>query len=166
MPLVPFDSLPDSARLWVFGSDRPLTGALADTLLATVDGFLNDWKAHGVPLRCGREWRDDRFLAIAVDVNEENASGCSIDGLFRALQQLQREIGAQLVGGGRVFYRGDDGIEVIDRGELSARVKAHQIRESTPVFDTSLTDAGSWRARFEQPAGVAWTSGYFKSLSS
>lgn len=162
MPIVSFDSLPDSARIWVFASDVPLVGAPADTLLAEVDGFLSQWRAHGVPLHCGRAWRDDRFLAIGVDVNEENASGCSIDGLFRTLQQLQREIGAQLVGGGRVFYRGAGGIETTSRADFAARVKDGTITANMPVFDTSLTDAGAWRSRFEQPAGVAWTAGYFK----
>lgn len=166
MPIVSFDSLPDSARLWVFASDTPLDGAPADTLLAEVDAFLAGWKAHGVPLRCARDWRDERFLAVGVDVNEENASGCSIDGLFRALQQVQREIGAQLVGGGRVFYRGAAGVETTSREDFVARVKRGAIVASTPVFDTSLTDAGAWRSRFEQPAGLGWTAGYFKSLSS
>ena len=96
MPIVPFESLPDNARVWVFASDQPLSGAVADTLLAAVDRFLAEWKAHGVPLPCARDWRDDRFLAIAVDVNTENASGCSIDGLFRTLQQLERSIGTRL----------------------------------------------------------------------
>src|SRR6188474_3357510 len=49
MPIVQFDALPDSARVWVFASDQPLTGAVADTLLAAVDRFLSEWKAHGVP---------------------------------------------------------------------------------------------------------------------
>jgi len=71
MPIVPFASLPDSARVWVFASDQPLTGAAADTLLAAVDGFLAAWRAHGLPLRCARDWRDGRFLAIGVDVDIE-----------------------------------------------------------------------------------------------
>ena len=83
MPIVPFDTLPDSARIWVFASDRELSGASADTLLAAVDEFLAGWRAHGVPLSAAREWRDDRFLAVGVDVTAENASGCSIDGLFQ-----------------------------------------------------------------------------------
>lgn len=167
MPIVPFDTLPDSSRLWVFASDRDLAGGPADTLLAAVDRFLAEWRAHGVPLRCGREWRDDRFLAIGVDVDEENASGCSIDGLFRTLQQLQREIGAQLVGGGRVFYRSRGGaIETSGREEFSQRAKRGEVTMATPVFDTSLTDAAAWRTRFEQPAGVAWTASYFKTASN
>ena len=162
MPIVPFDKLPDSARVWVFASDKPLAGAPADTLLAEVDRFLADWKAHGIPLHCARDWRDDRFLAVGVDVTAENASGCSIDGLFRALQSMQREIGAQLVGGGRVFYRAKDAIEVTDRESFSSRARAGEIDRDARVFDTSVTDAAAWRTRFEQPATQGWTSAYFR----
>jgi hypothetical protein len=165
MPIVPFSALPDESRIWVFASDRPLAGASADTLLAEVDRFLADWKAHGVPLRSARDWREDRFLIVGVDVNAENASGCSIDGLFRVLQQLQREIGAQLVGGGRVFYRAANGIEVATREQFAERVNRGEISAATPVFDPSLTDLASWRAKFEQPASEAWTARFFARAS-
>jgi hypothetical protein len=161
MPIVPFESLPDSARVWIFASDRPVRGAAADTLLAEVDRFLAGWKAHGVPLRNARDWRDERFLTIGVDVDEETASGCSIDGLFRTLQELQRQIGVQLVGGGRVFYRIRNDIEMATREEFAARAGRGEIARDCPVFDPSLTDLGSWRARFEQPAARAWTARYF-----
>ena len=163
MPIVPFTSLPDSARVWVFASDRELSGAAADTLLAAVDQFLSEWKAHGVPLRCAREWRDDRFLAIGVDVEAENASGCSIDGLFRTLQQLERTIGSRLVGGGRVFYRVGSGIRAATRDEFIEGIERGEVRGETPVFDTSLTVAKAWRTNFEQPADAGWTAAYFGS---
>jgi len=167
MPIVPFDSLPDSARIWVFASDRDLSGASADTLLAAVDEFLATWRAHGVPLRSARVWRDNRFLAVGVDVTAENASGCSIDGLFKTLQTLQREIGARLVGGGRVFYRDRNGVvETTTREDFSARTKRGEISPATPVFDTGLTDAAAWRTRFEAPAGATWTARYFGDQSS
>lgn len=161
MPIVPFESLPDDARVWVFASDHPLSGAVADTLLASVDQFLSEWKAHGVPLQCARDWRDDRFLAIGVDVNAENASGCSIDGLFRTLQLLERSIGSRLVGGGRVFYRARSGIEATSREQFADRVRRGDVQRDTPVFDTSVTAANAWRTRFEQPAEQSWTAGFF-----
>jgi hypothetical protein len=163
MPIVPFSVLPDSARVWVFASDTELTGAAADTLLAAVDSFLSQWKAHGFPLSCAREWRDDRFLAIGVDVEAENASGCSIDGLFRTLQQLERTIGSRLVGGGRVFYRVGSEIRAATRDEFIERIKRGDVSGETRVFDTSLTGMRAWRTRFEQPAGAAWTAPFFAS---
>ena len=78
MPCVPFEQLPDDARVWVFGAAAPIDDVDSRKLLAAVDTFLVQWKAHGHPLTCGRDWRDDRFLAIGGDQRTEGASGCSM----------------------------------------------------------------------------------------
>lgn len=159
MSLVPFSALPDNARIWVFGSDQPLTGAVASSLLAEVDSYLDQWKAHGFPLRAAREWRDDRFLVIGIDPTVEQASGCSIDGLFRALQQFQKTIGAQLLGGGRVFYRDAVGAaHSVSREDFSRLAATGAIGPTTPVFDTSLTKLEDWRAKFERPLAESWAA--------
>ena len=157
MPIVSFESLPDASRVWVFGSDRPLSGGDADRLLAEVDRFLGQWKAHGAPLTCARDWRNERLLTIGVDSTQENASGCSIDGLFRVLQAMERPLGARLVGGGRVFYRDADGrVQCVSREELTALAASGVITDDTIVFDTGLTTMGAWRARFQAPARATW----------
>ena len=157
MPVVAFDMLPDSSRVWVFGSDVPVTGNAADTLLRGVDAHLEQWHAHGAPLTVGRQWRDDRFLVVAVDQSTAGASGCSIDGLFRVLQQVQAEVGANLVGGGRVFFRDDTGAaRAVNRDEVASLAAAGSITPDTVVFDTTLTDLGTWRACFERPAKDSW----------
>jgi hypothetical protein len=159
MPLLPFSALPDNARIWVFGSDKPLTGAVADSLLAEVDQYLDQWKAHGFPLKAAREWRDDRFLVVGIDPTEEQASGCSIDGLFRALQHLQKTIGAQLVGGGRVFYRDSSGAaQSVPRDQFGTLTTKGEIGPATPIFDTSVTRLDDWKARFEQPLAESWAA--------
>jgi hypothetical protein len=167
MPRVEFDQLPDDARVWIFASDKPLRGHEATTLLAEVDSFLAGWKAHGAPLRSAREWRDDRFLVIGVDPTAEQASGCSIDGLFRGLRSLESSLGTTLVGGGRVFYRDTKGMpQVAARGEVAELGARGMIFEATPVFDTSLTNARSYRERFEMPARATWVSALLEPQAS
>ena len=159
MPAVAFNELPDAARVWVFASDRPLQGSDAERLLSEVDAFLAQWKAHGAPLRSAREWRDNRFLAIGVDPTVEQASGCSIDGLFRGLQALEKTLGTSLVAGGRVFYRDSTGgAQLATRKDIPSLATAGKLTRRTPVFDTSITDAKSWRSRFEVPAAESWVS--------
>jgi hypothetical protein len=159
MPVVPFETLPDSSRVWVFGSDRLLTEEGTKVLLAGVDAHLDDWKAHGAPLTVGREWRDGRFLIVAVDQSTAGATGCSIDGLFRVLQQLEREAGASLVGGGRIFYRDNHGVvQSASRDEVAALAQSGGITKDTVVFDTTLTDLGTWRACFERRAKESWVA--------
>ena len=157
MPVVEFSELPAESRVWVFASDKPLVGEDAKQLLATVDGFLAQWKAHGAPLRSAREWRHDHFLAIGVDPTAEQASGCSIDGLFRGLRDLERALNTTLVAGGRIFYRDDRGAVIqAARKDVPALFERGAIGVSTTVFDTSIIDAAAYRARFEQPARSSW----------
>ncbi len=153
MPLVAFDSLPENARIWVFASNDPLSDATADRLLTEVDRFLDQWKAHGMPLRAARDWRENHFLTVGIDPTAEQASGCSIDGLFRTLQQLERVVGSRLVGGGRVFYRGADGAPAVaSREEFESLAERGQLSGDTPVFDLSLVALEDWRRRFETSA--------------
>jgi len=167
MPSVPFNQLPDSARVWVFASDRALTDDDARTLLDQVDGFLTQWKAHGAPLRCAREWRDEHFLAIGVDPTVEQASGCSIDGLFRGLRMLEETLDTRLVAGGRIFYRGPEGRpRVAERRELPMLAERGELDARTLVFDTTVTSARDWRSRFEQPAADSWVASLLPDQAS
>ena len=67
MARIPFEELPDHGRLWVFPCSRALSSREAETFIDTVHSFLDDWKAHGVPLRCSGELRDGQFLVVGVD---------------------------------------------------------------------------------------------------
>ena len=157
MPRVSFDTLPDDARVWVFGAADEISGTRSGQLLGAVDDFLAQWNAHGSPLVCGREWRDGRFLAIGVDQSTAGASGCSIDGLFRTLARLEPELGTTMLGGGRVYYRDADGrVSVATRAAFNALAGDGHVGPDTPVFDTSITTAAAWRERFERPVRESW----------
>lgn len=157
MPVVPFETLPDSSRVWVFGADKPVPEDGIAQLLDEVDHYLADWKAHGAPLTVAREWRDGRFLVVAVDQSTAGATGCSIDGLFRLLQGAEAKVGASLVGGGRVFYRDDHAaVQAVPRAEVEGLVSSGAITKDTVIFDTTLADLGTWRACFERRAKDSW----------
>ena len=159
MPIVAFDALPDSARLWVCAAAAPVTGAAVGVLLQRVDAFLDQWRAHGAPLVCARDWRDDRFLAVAVDEAATDASGCSIDALFEALRELEAQLGTSLLTNGMVFWRDAGGaVAVADRPAFRAAAAAGSVRNDTMVFDPTVTSVGAWRREFEKPAGASWHS--------
>jgi hypothetical protein len=157
MPVTTFDKLPDDARVWIFGAAAPVDDVDSAKMLAAVDAFLLQWKAHGHPLTAARVWRDERFLVIGVDQHTEGASGCSIDGLFRTLQQLEQAVGSSLVGGGLVFFRGPGELVCsLPRDDFEALSRRGGADGTTPVFDTTVTTAGDYRARFERPAAESW----------
>lgn len=155
MPRIDFPSIPDRARLWVFVADVPV--ADPEPLLSAVDAHLAQWAAHGVPLVCARDWRDDRFLAIAVDEAATGASGCSIDGLFRTIGHVQGQVGADLLASGRVAWQDTlGGIHVVTRAEFESLAASGWVDANTRVYETLAETVGDWRARYERPAGESW----------
>lgn len=159
MPITSFESLPDDARTWVFSSTKALSDSESALLLSRVDEFLADWKAHGEPLTAGRTWTDGRFLTVAVDQNSAHASGCSIDGLFRSLKQLEAQFGTSLLDRNFVYYAEGPAIHAVSRDEFSARATDQKIIGETSVFDPSVTTLGEWRARFRSSAANSWHAG-------
>lgn len=160
MPVVKIEDMPDTSRVWVFGSDRPLHPDRHALLLEEVDRFLADWKAHGSPLTVARSWKHGRFLTIAVDQSTAGASGCSIDGLYRALKTLEPRLGASLVTSGVVFFRGESGEIVCASRDAFAQLGSEgKVSAGTEVFDPTVTSLGEWRARFELKAGESWHAG-------
>ena len=157
MPLVPFDSLPDDSRCWVFGARAPIDDVDEPRLMTAVDRYLKQWKAHGMPLVCGRTFRDEHFLVVAVDERASHASGCSVDGLFRTLQGIEAGIGTSLVGGGNVYFRDEGGmVHCLPLPEFEQMVRLGEVHGETTVFDTTVTTLGAYRERFEGPARESW----------
>ena len=135
-------------------------------MLGEVDRHLDRWAAHGSPLTCAREWRDDRSLTIGVDQSTANASGCSIDGLFRVLRGLESAIGTTLVGGGRVHFREPSGeIRTVSRDEFSDLAAAGRVTPSTRVFDPPCPRSGRGRKDSRRRRERAGTLRCYRSSS-
>jgi hypothetical protein len=162
MPRVPFASLPDHGRLWVFPAGRALSGAEAGDLLETVDAFLDRWAAHGAPLRSARELREDRFLLVGVDVDAESPSGCSIDALVNRLRAWGEGAGVRLIDHAPVWFRDGHGVRAASRAEFRAAAGDGSVGLETPVFDTSLTRVDQLReGALERPASETWHGAAF-----
>ena len=157
MPIVPFGTLPDESRLWVFGVERTLAEAEQESLLSAVDQFLETWAAHGVSLTCGRDWRWGRFLLVAVDQASEPPSGCSIDAMVGVLRDQERRLGVRVLDNTPVWFVEDGEVQRISRPEFRRLAEKRAVTPDTVVFDntvTSLKDARS--GRWEGPARASW----------
>ena len=157
MPVLPFTDLPPSARVWMFGAAADIDDVDEQRVLATVDTFLKTWQAHGAALWCARDWRDGRFLAVAVDTSREGASGCSIDGLFRALKGIEGGIGTTLLDNALVYYRDPAGfVHAVSREDFTRLARGGHVDAETPVMNLSITDVASYRTAFERPVRDSW----------
>lgn len=157
MPQIPFNELPDDARLWVFPASRPLLPEEENEVLGRVDAFLADWKAHGAPLTVGRDWREGRFLMVAVDEASVPPSGCSIDALVRVLKEEGAALKVNFMDHGSVWFRRGGGVENVPRTDFKKMAVEGKVGPETPVFDTAITRISQLRlGEWEKPARHSW----------
>ena len=158
MPAVPFDRLPDDARLWVFAAARPLDDAQQQALLSHADAFLARWAAHGAPVVGGRELRHGRFLLVGSDERATGVSGCSIDSLHHTLAELEGQIGVPLRDSSLVYFRDEAGeIQAEPRPAFRERAAAGGVAEDTVVFDNTIGTVGELRGGgWEKPLRESW----------
>ena len=148
---VNIDQLSNDAHIWIFGISPSLDAQKSETLLRRIDAFLDDWAAHGVPIRGARELREGSFLVIAADENRER-SGCSIDRMFGTLKELERELGVQILDSNRVFLREGQSVRAVPRPDFRTAANS-----DTHVFDVLAERLGDVRSgAWERRAGDSW----------
>lgn len=157
MTLVPFELLPNAARLWIFPADRPLEGPVGAGLLAGLDAGLGDWNAHGSPVTWGRTLVEDQILLIGIDESRTALSGCSIDACTRRIKELEQVFEVSFLDGSRVFYRRDGAWVWASRPDFRALAEAGTVTGATRVLQNVLETVGDFRVwGLEAPARDGW----------
>ncbi len=154
----------DDARLWIFALKDELGEADEAAFLASVDRFLDKWRAHGAPIRSARSLSYRRFLFVAVQASGTQPSGCAIDSLTRGVSAVAREIGTRVLDNGAVWYRDARGrIAWTTRAGFRKEAASGRIRLDTTVFNNSLTQVDQLRSgEWEVPARASWQAAFFR----
>ena len=95
--LVPFEALSDEARVWIYPASRSFTFEECDKITATLNAFLTQWTAHGASLNAGASIPYNRFIIIALDESQQEATGCSIDASVKIIQEIEATYGVTLL---------------------------------------------------------------------
>jgi hypothetical protein len=150
---VGFDLLPDSARVWIYGSRRKIEHGEVQALDRHMADFLEEWRSHGREITPAWTLAYDRFVVIAADESATGLSGCSIDSMFRAVMALGFSNS-----GNDLYYRSGDGeILYADRLEFRGLVETGRVDRSTIVFNNTVATVGEFRrGSWEVPMRESW----------
>jgi len=164
MPFLPFSALSKNSRIWIFSSNRELSPAESEMLMAEVGAFLQSWTAHKVETLASAELRYNRFLIIGADEDVAKPGGCSIDEMTRRVRTLGETYGVEFIGMPRVDYRDSSGtIKSISRSEFQKLVDNKEVASSTIVFDNTLTILSDLQnGKWELPASESWHARAFE----
>lgn len=154
--LVPFDSLPENARVWIYQANRSFTAEEALEITKKAEAFLQAWTAHGAGLEAAFELRYKRFLVIGLNQEVNAASGCSIDASVRFIQQLEKEYAVELLDRMNVSYRQGNFIAYKPLADFKKMAKDKAISLNTIVFNNLVTNKYEYQNFWEVPAADSW----------
>lgn len=150
------ENLSDNSRVWFFGADRKLNDAETAVLTAAMNAFVDDWTAHGKNLSAGYDFIDQCLLVVAVDETVTLPSGCSIDKVFRLVQELGSQSGVDFLNRTLIYVNQGKETDIFNRAEAENAYVAGQILPETMVFNTLITSLSEFRQRPLIPLSQSW----------
>ena len=161
--LVPFKSLPKNSRIWIFPSSEEIDTNKKSILKERLVKFISDWTSHNKSIEASFELPYNRFIVVALNQNNQNASGCSIDSLMNLIQTFEKEFDLILLDRMNVLYR-DKSREIVylTLKDFVKLAKSKSINSSTTVFNNLVINKEEYMNLWEVPATNSWHSRYFK----
>ncbi len=161
---VPFDSLEDSARVWVYQSGRKITETEKNTISEMLSAFTEQWAAHGNLLKTSFKIFRDQFIVLAADESFNEASGCSIDGAVRVIKEIDQQYNLNLFDRTKVAFRKDEVI-VISQSDLSKTLEQGIWQQDTLTFNNVLSTKGQLNTSWVVPANKTWLNRYLTKIA-
>ena len=158
---LPFDQLPDHARIWVYVSPRRFTPSEQEWVQSGLIDFCASWATHGKGMPTSFTILEEQLLVLAVDESQLGASGCSIDSSVRVLKEFEQKFQINLVDQGKLTLRDPSGqVRVLPALGIKSRIQGGEIaldqEVMLPTIQTKAELSDLW-----QPLSKSWLRAYF-----
>lgn len=158
---VPFDQLPDNARVWIYPSSRKFSPDEVLVIRQKTEAFLEQWTAHGTQLQAGLDLPYHRFIVLGLNESIQSASGCSIDASVHFIQSLEETFKITLLDKMNVTFRNKNSIDHIPLKEFRTKAKKKQVKADVIVFNNLVLNKIEYDTHWEVPASQSWHARYF-----
>jgi hypothetical protein len=156
---VPFETLPDHSRLWIYQSNKLFTAEQKQILSDALRAFTESWTAHGSPMKASFQLPYDHFIVLVADEQSTSASGCSIDDSVRTIKAIGSKVGLDFFDRKSVAFVMNKNVKLIAMSDLKNEAARGAWGEQSPTVNTLVTlksDLSDWIV----PAGQTWLKRY------
>ncbi|MEE3085698.1 MAG: ABC transporter ATPase [Bacteroidota bacterium] len=158
---IPFDQLPDNARVWIYPSSRKFFPDEVLVIRQKTKAFLEQWTAHGTELQAGLDLPYHRFIVLGLNESIQSASGCSIDASVHFIQSLEETFKITLLDKMNVTFRNKNAIDHISLKEFQTKAKEKKVNSDVIVFNNLVQNKMEYDSLWEVPASSSWHARYF-----
>ncbi len=154
--LVNFDSLSATSKIWIYQSNREFSEKEVAEIKINLENFIGNWKRHGDDLKASYQIKYNQFIAIAVDENYNEVSGCSIDASVNLMKQFEQKFAVDLTNKLNISFKDNNNINVVTMANFQNYAKQQKITSNTVVFNNMVTNKADFEQNWEVTADKSW----------
>ncbi len=158
---VPFENLTEESKIWIYQSNRKFSDEEIAEIDTELKAFIEKWAAHGTSLEASYELRYNRFIVLAVNQENQIATGCSIDASVQFIQNLEKKFEVDLLDKMNVTFKLGEHVAHKTLIEFKKMAKEKAVSENTIVFNNLINTVGEYQDFWEVPAMDSWHSRFF-----
>jgi len=133
--LVEFSKISDESKVWIYSSEKKLNMNQIEYIENKISNHLVNWQSHKKDIEAAVNIVENRFVIIAVDETKVSASGCSIDSLYRLIQDIELQLSISLLNRLNVYCVINDNIVCLPISSLKDKVDS-----STLFYDLTINN--------------------------
>ncbi|MET3112501.1 hypothetical protein AAKU52_000212 [Pedobacter sp. CG_S7] len=157
-------SLSPQSKVWVYQSDRELTGPEVEAIQQQLNVFTEQWKAHGHQLAAVAKVLYSFFIVFIVDEKTANVTGCSIDASVRIVKDIEQTYHLDLLNRFNMAYKIGDKVVATNKEDFETLVNIKKIGPKTMVFNNMVQTLAEFETKWEIPFEKSWHSTVFAHL--
>jgi hypothetical protein len=158
---VPFENLPEESKIWIYQSNRKFSDDEFSAIETDLKAFIETWSAHGTSLEASYLLKYNRFIILAVNQENQIATGCSIDKSVEFIQSLEKKYAVDLLDKMNVTFKLGEHVAHKPLIEFKKMAKEKAVSENTIVFNNLVNTIEEFNENWEVPAADSWHSRFF-----
>lgn len=158
---IPFEQMPEHARVWIYQSNRKLTNAEVSEISSMLEAFITNWAAHGKSLKASFQIPYNQFIIVSADQDFHQPTGCSIDASVAIIRQIEQQFNINLFDRMTIAFKEAEAVKTVKMNEIKSLAGAGTLNNESITFNNLVENVGQLTTKWELPAKETWLSRYF-----
>jgi hypothetical protein len=160
--LVEYTSLPETAKVWIYPSNRKFYDTEIDGLHKKIKTFLKSWKANDATFNVSYQLLYNRFIVLFADVSNVALSNTDIDTSVQFILQIQQEHKVELLDRMNVCFKQGEFVQYKELKDFKKLLKNRAVTGKSIVFDNLVTTKEEFENYWEVPISESWYGRFLK----
>lgn len=153
---VPFDSLTEEAKVWVYPSNRKFYKEEVPEITEKVKEFVQSWKGNDEEFKASFTIKYDRFIIFAAEDSKSPLTTPELDAVIAFIFQLQTTYEVELLDKMNVCFKQGEFVQYKEIKAFKKLLKNKSVSKTTVVFDHLIQTKFDLENYWEVPITESW----------